>query len=129
MRRFPPIIATLVALIAIGMLMPCDVRSTEGQSDRIETLLGQMTLEEKAGQLSQIGLDEAYGENSDDDSIRQGQAGSLLGVVGAATALRLQHLAVEESRLHIPLLFSFDVIHGYRTLFPRPPRRGFGLGP
>ncbi|NWB98105.1 beta-glucosidase BglX [Pseudomonas gingeri] len=120
MRRFPPIIATLVALIAIGILMPRDVRSTEGKSGRIETLLGQMTLEEKAGQLNQIGLDEAYGENSDDDSIRQGQAGSLLGVVGAATTLRLQHLAVEESRLHIPLLFSFDVIHGYRTIFPVP---------
>jgi beta-glucosidase len=50
--------------------------------------------------------------------IREGAVGSYLGVEGAAETNRLQKIAVEESRLGIPLLFGLDVIHGYRTIFP-----------
>ena len=51
---------------------------------------------------------------------RKGSLGSTLNVRGARTVNELQRIAVEQSRLHIPLLFAFDVIHGYRTVFPIP---------
>lgn len=95
---------------------------------RVEPLLKKMTLDEKLGQLNQIsnpylstgtGEQLAHNENID-EMIRQGQIGSFLNVLGAQETLRLQKIAVEESRLGIPLLFAFDVIHGYKTMFPIP---------
>jgi beta-glucosidase len=92
--------------------------------DVVEALLARMTLEEKLGQLAQwaagtstTGPTAAAGTVQD---IRAGRVGSFLGVWGAETTRRLQRIAVEESRLHIPLLFSYDVIHGLRTVFPVP---------
>ncbi|HEV8190630.1 MAG TPA: glycoside hydrolase family 3 N-terminal domain-containing protein [Ktedonobacterales bacterium] len=85
-------------------------------------LLAEMTLEEKAGQLSQYfylagpPAQAAFVEGE----IRAGRAGSLLFVADPRETNRLQRLAVEESRLGIPLLFGFDVIHGLRTIFPVP---------
>jgi beta-glucosidase len=104
---------------------------------RINALLDKMTLEEKSGQLCQIpplmagGFDaSAFDPSSDrakdiswdyrEDWIRGGLVGSYLGVQGAETINRLQKIAVEESRLGIPLIFGMDVIHGYRTVFPIP---------
>jgi beta-glucosidase len=77
-----------------------------------------MTVEEKLGQLNQIsnGPDSATRA----DLIRSGRIGSFLNVAGADTTRRLQRIAVEQSRLHIPLLFSLDVIHGFRTIYPVP---------
>ncbi|MET0388850.1 MAG: glycoside hydrolase family 3 N-terminal domain-containing protein [Polyangiales bacterium] len=93
-------------------------------ADPIEALLARMTLEEKVGQLSQwpggttpTGPKAAAGSEKD---IRAGRIGSFIGVWGAETTRRLQKIAVEESRLHIPMLFSYDVIHGLRTIFPTP---------
>jgi len=90
----------------------------------IDALLARMTLEEKLGQLAQwsggvtlTGPEAAAGSEKE---IRAGRVGSFLGLFGAETTRRLQKVAVEESRLHIPLLFSFDVIHGLRTVFPVP---------
>jgi beta-glucosidase len=85
---------------------------------RVEDLLKQMTVEEKLGQLSQ--LFEFGKEKAIDDAVAKGQLGSLLFVTDPAEINRLQHLAVEKSRLHIPLIFGFDVIHGFRTIFPVP---------
>ncbi len=86
---------------------------------RVEHLLAQMTLEEKVGQMIQINLDQlAWAEG--EKRIRRGQAGSVLTLYGAAEINRLQRIAVEESRLGIPLLVGNDVIHGYRTIFPIP---------
>jgi beta-glucosidase len=84
----------------------------------VDSLLALMTLEEKVGQLNQIsnGPDSA----TRSDLIRSGRIGSFLNVAGADTTRRLQRIAVEQSRLHIPLLFSLDVIHGFRTIFPVP---------
>jgi beta-glucosidase len=83
-----------------------------------------MTLEEKLGQLTQIGGGtQATGPKAatgTEDDIRRGHVGSFLGVWGADTTRRLQRIAVEETRLHIPLLFAADVIHGFRTIFPVP---------
>jgi beta-glucosidase len=83
---------------------------------KIDSIVKIMTLEEKVGQLNQrVGVDTAHYA-----LVRQGRIGAYLGVVGAAATLRLQQVAVEESRLHIPLLFGLDVVHGYKTVFPIP---------
>ncbi len=88
---------------------------------RIDALLKQMTLAEKLGQL-QILDGHADGRYRDEfpDMIRRGVLGSTLNVRGAKRTNELQRIATEESRLKIPFLFAFDVIHGYRTIFPVP---------
>ncbi|MDE2292406.1 MAG: hypothetical protein KGL53_10010, partial [Elusimicrobia bacterium] len=86
---------------------------------RVEDLLSQMTLEEKLGQLQQRG-GPVEGDAELTAMARAGRLGSTLNVRGAKTLNALQRAAVEGSRLHIPLLFGFDVIHGYRTVFPIP---------
>ena len=85
---------------------------------RADALLKQMTLEEKIGQLSQLFVFEPTRER--DEAVVKGQLGSLLFITDAAEINRYQHLATEQSRLHIPLIFGFDVIHGFRTIFPVP---------
>ena len=91
---------------------------------RIETLIGDMTLGEKLGQLTMTAAGYAVtgpviaGDST--DAIRQGTIGSLLNLTGAGHVHEMQRLAVEESRLGIPLLIAFDVIHGHRSLFPVP---------
>jgi beta-glucosidase len=91
---------------------------------RVEALLKQMTLEEKVGQLVQYAAGNATGpaasKLSYDELAAKGQLGSLLNVVGARQTNHYQHIAVENSRLHIPILFGLDVIHGHRTTFPVP---------
>ncbi len=78
-----------------------------------------MTLEEKVGQMSQVPLNSTP-DRPVDEMIRKGQVGSFLFITDAAEINRLQHVAVEQGRLHIPLLFGFDVIHGFRTIYPVP---------
>ena len=91
---------------------------------RVEDLLKQMTLEEKIGQTVQYSAGFATGPEgskvSYDELIQRGAAGSLLNVYGAERTNHYQHIAMEKSRLHIPLLFGMDVIHGDRTTFPVP---------
>lgn len=88
---------------------------------KVEALLARMTLEEKLGQLQQSGGDVAgKAQPPLFESARAGRLGSTLGVRGAANANELQRAAVEGTRLKIPLIFGFDVIHGYRTIFPIP---------
>ncbi|MGB9180853.1 MAG: beta-glucosidase BglX [Pyrinomonadaceae bacterium] len=88
---------------------------------RINALVARMTLEEKLGQLQQLD-GEANGNFRPEhrDLVRKGLLGSTLNVRGVARVNELQHLAMDESRLKIPVLFAFDVIHGYRTIFPVP---------
>lgn len=89
---------------------------------RVEALLTQMTVEEKAGQLTQyFAFPRAPEEVARIEvELRAGRAGSLLFVSRAEDALRLQRIAVEETRLGVPVLFGFDVIHGMRTVMPVP---------
>jgi beta-glucosidase len=94
-------------------------------SARVEALLARMTVAEKIGQLIQMpgGRQRTPNSRIDDEErarIRAGRVGSYLNVAGAAETRALQRIAVEETRLHIPLLFGMDVIHGYRTIFPVP---------
>jgi beta-glucosidase len=88
---------------------------------KIDALIGRMTLEEKLGQLQQLD-GHADGRYRDEhlDLIRKGLLGSTLNVRGARNTNLVQRIALEESRLKIPILFGFDVIHGYRTIFPVP---------
>ena len=91
---------------------------TAATSARAEALLRQMTADEKLGQLNQFFRFRA--SPAMDDQIKKGLIGSLLFVTDPVEINRLQHLAVDNTRLHIPLIFGFDVIHGFRTIFPIP---------
>ena len=86
--------------------------------DKVESLLSKMTLEEKIGQMNQIS---SYG-NIEDMSvlIKKGEIGSILNEIDPVRVNALQRVAVEESRLGIPLLIARDVIHGFKTIFPIP---------
>ncbi len=91
---------------------------------RIDKLLARMNLAEKLGQLTMTSASYAVtgpviaGDST--ESIRNGTLGNLLNLVGAKHVHDMQRIAVEESRLKIPLLIGFDVIHGHRTIFPVP---------
>lgn len=92
---------------------------------RVDALLGQMTTDEKIGQLVLYTRGSTItgpsGEKLDyDGMLAKGEIGGLFNVVGAAETNHFQHIAVEKSRLHIPLLFGLDVIHGEHTTFPVP---------
>lgn len=87
---------------------------------RVEDLLKKMTLEEKIGQLNQASAADFLTPPNREEMIAKGEVGSFLWSVDPARLDKFQHLAVEKSRLHIPLLFGYDVIHGFRTVFPVP---------
>src|SRR5512136_2274893 len=89
-------------------------------AERVEALLGRMSLEEKVGQLAQIGGADWNQGPKPEDVIRKGGAGSVLWLNDTKKFNELQKIAVEESPSGIPLLFALDVIHGYRTIFPVP---------
>jgi beta-glucosidase len=116
------VFAFLGVLVSWWLLFPAAMSSSQNDIERrINALLAQMTLEEKLGQLQQLD-GHADGRYRDEhlDLIRRGLLGSTLNVRGARRTNELQRIAVEESRLKIPVLFGFDVIHGYRTIFPVP---------
>ena len=94
---------------------------------KVSDLLSQMTLEEKVGQLNQHnGSWDVTGPIPENNEyvaerarlLKGGGVGSLLNVVGAEATLAAQKLAVENSRLGIPLVFGYDVVHGFKTIFP-----------
>lgn len=91
---------------------------------RIDTLLAAMTVEEKIGQLNMVASSRAVtgpGELRDvAEGVRAGRIGALLNLWGANEVHAVQRLAVDESRLGVPLLLGLDVIHGHRTIFPVP---------
>lgn len=108
-----------VAVAALS-LTACGTKDTNSDSEienKVEALLGKMTLEEKLGQMNQLSpwdFDELAGK------VRKGEVGSILNYTDSALVNKIQRVAVEESRLGIPLLVSRDVIHGYKTIFPIP---------
>lgn len=92
---------------------------------KVDSVMALMTLEEKVGQLMQYtGYGEFTGPVAGDHNylpfLKSGMVGSMLNVNGAEYTRKLQKIAVEETRLGIPLIFGYDVIHGYRTIFPVP---------
>lgn len=108
-----------VAVAALS-LTACGTKNTNADleiENKVEALLDKMTLEEKLGQMNQLSpwdFDELAGK------VRKGEVGSILNYTDSALVNKIQRVAVEESRLGIPLLVSRDVIHGYKTIFPIP---------
>ena len=90
----------------------------------VSELMGKMTVQEKIGQLNLLPSGDIQTGISDNSSvseaIRQGRLGAILNLKGVDNILKVQKMAVEESRLGIPLIFGMDVIHGYETIFPIP---------
>lgn len=119
-------IRLLLILIVSCLLFAAPVSHSNSQrpgdvDKKVEALLARMTLEEKLGQLQQLdGESNGNFRPEQVELIRKGLLGSTLNVRGAVRTNQLQRVAVEESRLKIPNLFGFDVIHGYRTIFPTP---------
>ena len=119
---------TLIAIAAfITIAIVIQFNNSQTIDDKVETLLAEMTLEEKAGQLNQYSGYEIITGDIDESKISQrnllvkkGLVGSVLNVLGTEDVEKAQRYAVEETRLGIPLMFAFDVIHGYRTIFPIP---------
>ncbi len=122
----------LIILISFVIMQSCSsgdgTNSNNEMEKKVSELIKQMTLEEKLGQLNQFsnpyistGTSESLEQNQNyDDMIRKGLVGSFLNVLGAEETMRLQKIAIEESRLGIPIIFGYDVIHGYKTMFPIP---------
>lgn len=104
----------LVSLASSSFAQPLPISTTI--ETKIDELLARMTLAEKIGQLAQV----SGSTNEFQKLARAGKIGSFLNVIGAEATNELQKIAVNESRLGIPLIFGYDVIHGYRTIFPIP---------
>ena len=107
--------AVVLAASLIGCSQPQD-NNTEIEN-KVEALLQKMTIEEKLGQMNQLSpwdFEELAAR------VRKGEVGSILNVVNPEEINKIQKIAVEESRLGIPILVSRDVIHGYKTIFPIP---------
>ncbi|WP_338243520.1 glycoside hydrolase family 3 N-terminal domain-containing protein [Aurantiacibacter hainanensis] len=126
--------AAAIAGLAAGVASPAQLAAqdiersspSDGEATTdIDALIARMTLDEKIGQLVQRMGGRSKSLNSrlgpeELERVRRGEVGSYLHVAGAEPLRELQRVAVEESRLGIPLLFSMDVVHGYRTIFPVP---------
>jgi beta-glucosidase len=97
-----------------------EARGTEDVERRVAALLDRMSLEEKIGQMSLVNAGDSYIHDYLADGLRAGRVGGVLNEVDAGTVNELQRIAVEESRLGIPLLIGRDVIHGFRTVMPIP---------
>ncbi|MCT4590052.1 MAG: beta-glucosidase BglX [Carboxylicivirga sp.] len=123
---------TMLIMIMMALSWSCQVpNDTGGSADldsRVESLLKQMTLEEKVGQMNQYngfydvtGPAPSAGDAKNKyEHIKKGLVGSMLNVRGASEVRKMQALAVDSSRLGIPMIFGFDVIHGHKTLSPIP---------
>ncbi|MDH3492565.1 MAG: beta-glucosidase BglX [Acidobacteriota bacterium] len=133
MRKFAVVSLNVILCLpmmafAQGAAQPAYKRAELPIKMRVADLLSRMTLDEKVGQLNQLsggvltGPAAAgdAGQKAKLDQVRQGRMGSFLNVLGAKETGNVQKIAVEESRLGIPLLFAYDVIHGYKTVFPIP---------
>jgi beta-glucosidase len=114
----------LIAWAAVVLSAQSPLAPNKNLDARVESLLGQMTPQEKVGQLVQYSAGQPTGPGTGrtdyEDMIAKGEIGSLFNVVDPAQINAYQRIAVEKSRLHIPILFGLDVIHGFKTEFPIP---------
>jgi beta-glucosidase len=110
--------------VSTAQTNPLDWAHDPATEARIEQLLQQMTLEEKAGQMTQFSIGTPTGPGTGrsgyKEMVANGMVGSILNMSGARDTNAMQRIAMEQSRLHIPILFGLDIIHGYRTAFPIP---------
>lgn len=114
-----------IAASFIAILLTVSVFAQSDYTAKAKALLAKMTTEEKIGQLNLVtpGGGVATGSVVSQDvetKIKKGQVGGLFGIFGPEKVRQAQDLAVKNSRLHIPLIFGLDVIHGHKTIFPIP---------
>lgn len=129
MKNFNAVLRLLFAFTVLPLFSLAQPASNKSEIDKkVEKLLKKMTLEEKVGQMNQYnGFWEITGPAPKEgnaklkyEHLKQGLVGSVLNVKGVDNVRKIQEIVVKESRLGIPLLFGFDVIHGHKTLFPIP---------
>src|SRR2546423_2392700 len=118
MRPHSGFVTAWLAALTLVAAWPASAQRSAAEP-MIDSLLARMTLEEKLGQLNQLSVDNQPSAEQL-DLVRKGWVGSLFNLTGAAATHAAQLVAVTDSRLHIPLIFGQDVIHGYRTIFPIP---------
>ncbi len=114
-----------VLTIALAMIFSNIMLAQDAKMNAyISNLMGKMTLEEKIGQLNLVipggAVTGSVVSKDVDNKIRAGNVGGLFGITGPDKVRQAQDIAVKETRLHIPLIFGLDVIHGHRTIFPIP---------
>lgn len=116
-------ITLLFSLVAICQIF-AQKTSAKDIDRRVEELLAKMNLDEKIGQLNQVVGDISTGTDVRKDNllnqVRSGSVGSVLSHTNFENKITLQRVATKETRLGIPIIFGFDVIHGYKTIFPIP---------
>lgn len=108
------------ACLLVLPFLACTPQADRGDDieQKVDELLGKMTLQEKIGQMNQLSPNGSIEEMA--DLIKEGKVGSLLNLTNPELVNKAQEIAVKESRLGIPILMSRDVIHGYKTIFPIP---------
>ena len=122
-RSFAPGLIALAAatFASLALVVPAQAQDSK---KRIDDLIAKMTLEEKVGQLNLLSGHHAttgpYARSDVKEAVLKGEAGSLFNVYGAEYTRGLQEMAVKQTRLGIPLLLGFDVLHGYSSIFPVP---------
>jgi beta-glucosidase len=125
-----PFVVLIATFLAVSVSPPARTQSLVDPAveARIDALLAKMTLEEKVGQMNQYSsFHDLTGPAPEEgqakarfDDLKAGRVGSMLNVIGAEATRAAQKEAVEGSRLGIPLIFGYDVIHGFKTIFPVP---------
>jgi beta-glucosidase len=130
-HQFKFLIAVFI-LVELSCTSPKNIAFSKPKNSNLDTkvdsVLKLMTLEEKIGQMNQYnGFWDVTGPTPKDgaaaikyDHIKKGFVGSMLNVIGVKNVKALQKIAIDESRLHIPILFGYDVVHGYQTISPIP---------
>ena len=123
-------LSTFKAALLLVLILPLNNVWAQTKTDEakmnafVSSLMSKMTLDEKIGQLNLVTMGRAITgsvvNNGVEDRIKKGEIGGVFGVYGTEYVSKIQDLAVKESRLHIPLIFGLDVIHGHRTIFPIP---------
>lgn len=121
--RWISLISITTVLVINGCSPVSDTdKANEAIQKKVNELMAQMTLEEKIGQMTLFTSDyDVTGPTMRDnykDDIKSGRVGAIFNAFGADYTRKLQEIAVNETRLGIPLLFGYDVIHGFRTIFP-----------
>ncbi len=117
---------TCLTIVTLSFLLQATAQTGDAKMKTyVATLMAKMTLDEKIGQLNLVTPGSGVPTGSVvsqgvEDNIRKGRVGGLFGIFGPEKIRQAQTLAVKESRLHIPLIFGLDVIHGHKTIFPIP---------
>ncbi|MCY2685561.1 beta-glucosidase BglX [Salinimicrobium sp. TH3] len=127
MKKSNIILAALITCFSATAQKSEIKSSIENVESKVDSVLSLMTLEEKVGQLVQYngswdltGPASELGSKQKEDNLKRGMVGSMLNVLSVDATTEAQKLVMENSRLKIPLMFGYDVIHGYKTIFPVP---------